>query len=127
MLTDPGCNLNPNACQNNGTCNAGLCTCAVGFSGPTCGGNLKMKSIVLRGIVLKELKYPWIADTCDATTCNNQGTCSVEAANGNAPVCTCNGNFDPAKNCGTCVSGFSGPTCSGNLKRKPIASSENIY
>jgi hypothetical protein len=36
--------------------------------------------------------------------CNGHGTC-------NGVVCSCDGNWDPATNCGTCKTGFNGPNC----------------
>lgn len=129
-VTDSGSNPNDcpavNPCQNGGTCVDGIgtytCSCATGYSGPTCATNV---------------------DDCPAVNpCQNGGTC-VDGVNTYSCSCpmgftgpTCATNTDdcpavnPCQNGGTCVdgvnnytcscaTGYSGPTCGTNIDDCP--------
>jgi len=111
-VADSGANPNDcpamNPCNNGGTCVDGIgtytCSCATGYSGPTCDTNI---------------------DDCPAMNpCNNGGTC-VDGVNAYTCSCaagysgpTCDTNIDdcpavnPCNNGGTCVDGVNTYTCS---------------
>lgn len=112
VMVDSGSNPDDcpmvNPCQNGGTCVDGIgtytCSCAAGFTGPTCATN---------------------TDDCPMVNpCNNGGTC-VDGVNNYSCTCaagytgpTCDTNIDdcpmanPCNNGGTCVDGVNAYTCS---------------
>lgn len=85
-----------NPCLNGANCTNGLtdaaptCTCAAGYTGPTCAT---------------------YTPACDPNPCQNSGACYVNATGGAS--CNCTSNFTGSR-CETARDFCAGVTCSGN-------------
>ena len=79
-----------------------ICQCPKPYSGPQCQG-------CASGYIYWGGKC--ITDPC--TTCTaNGGICTFNAKGQGQKVCTCpTQNYDPAKDCGSCLPGYGGPSC----------------
>lgn len=84
-------------CENNNACNTetGTCTCAAGFTGPTCGG---------------------VEDLCVTKSCGI-GSCNVinDKAVCQCPICSPTCETCPTKDCSTCPSAASSVTISAGV------------
>jgi hypothetical protein len=83
------------------------CTCNLGYAGMDC--NECDTGYVDNPMSAGEC----IVDLCDGDPCGFTGgegaSCTVDGPG--AYTCTCNGNFDPGEDCGSCLSPFDGINC----------------